>query len=370
MPILQIDGVGRVEVGNEFTSLSPERQAAEVDAIAAQVRPKAAPAAAPVPGPGVTAEQLRPEFGEQAEAAAAFANRKPTDVVERGTLLPIGKTAGGELTLAVPEFIAGPMQTISDILSGKKTSQDISGKELFELGALFGNISAATGTGRGIAGAAAERTAPVAERAAAEAPAAPISASAATIPEVAPAAAPAAAPVAAPAVAAAVPEAAAAGRGALHSTPETLALRGAAKEMFKPLDEAGVVISPQSFKPITQEIFTDAATKGLDPTLTPGSTAVIKRLQEVADEPITLQSLNTLRQVAGVAAGSKVPADAMIASRIIDRLDNYLGTLKAKDLVLGTEADAQTVAQAIKGARATWAEASKLEIVSRLIQRA
>src|SRR5262245_4729882 len=151
MPILQIDGVGRVEVGNEFTSLSPERQAAEVDAIAAQVRPKAAPAAAPVPGPGVTAEQLRPEFGEQAEAAAAFANRKPTDVVERGTLLPIGKTAGGELTLAVPEFIAGPMQTISDILSGKKPSQDISGKEMFDLGALFANISAATGTGRGLA---------------------------------------------------------------------------------------------------------------------------------------------------------------------------------------------------------------------------
>ena len=52
MAVLEIDGVGRVEVGNDFLRLPPERQTAEVDAIAAQQRPQAALAPAePVPTP-------------------------------------------------------------------------------------------------------------------------------------------------------------------------------------------------------------------------------------------------------------------------------------------------------------------------------
>lgn len=48
MAMLQIDGVGDVEVDDAFLTLPPDRQAAEVDAIALKVRGPSASAAAPV----------------------------------------------------------------------------------------------------------------------------------------------------------------------------------------------------------------------------------------------------------------------------------------------------------------------------------
>lgn len=58
MPILEIDGVGRVEVGSEFLKLSPEQQEATVNEIASASQPKAKPAAA-APQVGTAEDMLR-----------------------------------------------------------------------------------------------------------------------------------------------------------------------------------------------------------------------------------------------------------------------------------------------------------------------
>lgn len=88
------------------------------------------------------------------DEAAKIEDGDPDEVVKRGTILPMGKTRGGELVPALPEIIEGPRKTIMDLLEGKRTAQDISGKEIFELGGLFAGGGGATGTTRGIARAA------------------------------------------------------------------------------------------------------------------------------------------------------------------------------------------------------------------------
>lgn len=367
MGSLQIDGIpGTIEVGPEFARMTPEQQATTVQEIAASIMGSSglttgpnppAPAAAPDPA----RDAAYAEEGRQALAASGVQPAPlPGEIVERGTILPAGRTADGDLVPALPAFLEGPRRTIMDLLEGRRTYKEVSGKEMFELGALFAGGGGAGGTGAGIARAAGERAATqAAERAAGPAVTQTSRLATELAAEAAPVAAPAAASAAAPAA-----------RGGLHSTPETLAMRSTAKEGFKVLDESNVVVAPTSVGPLTKEIFTEAARAGLNETITPMASAAVKQLQSLADEAVTLQTLDTMRKVASAAAGSAKPADRNIAEMVLTKLDNFVENLTAKDLQLGTEVEAAAVAKAVNSARKTWAEMSKLETVARLVQRA
>lgn len=75
--------------------------------------------------------------GGEAPQEASFA--LPTfiagEVADRATILPLGRTKEDELTLAAPQFIKGPFETVKGILSGEK--ENISPAEILELGALL-----------------------------------------------------------------------------------------------------------------------------------------------------------------------------------------------------------------------------------------
>lgn len=87
----------------------------------------------------LTPDQARAVAIAKARAAAAAAPppQDPNAITTRGAILPVGVTAGGDVVPAVPEFLVGPFQTISDLMSGKRTADQITGKEAFELGSVF-----------------------------------------------------------------------------------------------------------------------------------------------------------------------------------------------------------------------------------------
>lgn len=329
------------------------------------------PGATPPPSSDSALQGAYAEEGRQALAASGVRPAGlPGEIVERGSILPFGVDAEGKVSLALPEFLAGPRQTIMDLLEGRRTIKEVSGKEIFELGALFAGGGGATGTGTGIARAAAERqAAQLAERTAAAATPAPVAQTARLATELA-AEAPAVAATAAPVAAAAAPAEAAAVRGGLHSTPETLAMRAAAKETIKVLDDSTVVVNPIATGNLTREIFTEAARAGLNETITPMASAAVKQIRSLENEAITLQTLDVMRKVASAAAGSAKAADRNIAEMVMTRLDNFVENLTAKDLAAGTAAEAEAVAKALPAFRKTWTEMSKLETIARLIQRA
>lgn len=72
MPILEIDGVGRVEVGNEFLSLSPEQQEATVQEIASSSRKPAPSQSAPSQAPSAVADAVRSIPGGLAEGVSGL----------------------------------------------------------------------------------------------------------------------------------------------------------------------------------------------------------------------------------------------------------------------------------------------------------
>lgn len=105
--------------------LTPAQSAAIARARGTLGGPTAAPAAAsavPAVSPDV-----------RARAVAAVQERQ-NEITTRGQVLPIGVTRGGQVQLAVPEFLVGPVQTITDLMSGKRKAEQISGQEMFDLG--------------------------------------------------------------------------------------------------------------------------------------------------------------------------------------------------------------------------------------------
>ena len=148
--------------------------------------------------------------------------------------------------------------------------------------------------------------------------------------------------------------------------------KAASQSFYKAADDAGVVVKPESYGALATDVFQTAAKERLDPTLTPGSTAAVKRITENADPrvgPVSFQTLDTMRQLAGDArqsakAGSN---DARVAQIIIDKIDDYVDKLSPKDVVTGNP---KVAADTIVKARDLWSRAAKLDRIEQMVDRA
>lgn len=358
MAQIQIDGIGKVNIDDAFLRLSPEQQAAEVDAIAAQI--KGGPAPTPAPAPAATKDkQFQTEEDVLlADLAAKQAQEpKPDDIVARGSILPVGQTREGKAVLALPGFLEGPRQTIMDLLDGKRTARDLSGREIFELGSLFAGAAAGgpAGTGAGIARAAAEReaaavrpAAPAATEGAATAPAAAAAADDAAMASAARPAAPA--PVKPP-----------------GPTATTAEFRTAAKSFYKQMEDSGVEIAPQGTRKMADEVVAAAQKANIDPTLHPRGTAALKRVQDAADKPLSFERLDQLRQIVKEAGSSPDGGERRIAGILTDALDDFVAKAGGADIAAG---DVATAKAAVGHARDLWSKVAKLDTVEGLVERA
>src|SRR5262245_30641054 len=113
MAVLNIDGVGTVEVGPEFAKLSPDQQNTTVEQIVAQIKGTQAPQGTQSPD---TQAALQEEARQSLAAQGIRPEGRPGEIVERGAILPFGVDQEGKVSLALPEFLEGPRRTIMDLL--------------------------------------------------------------------------------------------------------------------------------------------------------------------------------------------------------------------------------------------------------------
>lgn len=386
MPMLNIDGVGSVEVGPEFTRLTPDQQNATVDEIIASIKggpPPAAPAPAPM-APRPAGEVLEapppaappPEPG-LAAAAGRVASRAGEAAVERFGDRPLGLSEQTIQELRASGALAAegraptPIQLLNEVV--------------YRFGAKAGDaLLRSIGAGFGALGGAAEQGAVelgedpgMAKRLGRDVPL--LAEVAATV-----AGAPAAQSQAAAARGVAQTQRAAAGEAAAAraASPAAAAttteeFKTAARSFYKQAEDAGVIIKPTSMKTLATEAFADAAKAGLDEVLTKNALAAVNRLEKLADPkvgPVSFETLDRARQVASdaatkavIEAKGKTTNDLRIAEKVIDKIDDFIENLSAKDVNMG---DPRMAAQAIVQARDLWSRAAKLDTIERLVRRA
>jgi hypothetical protein len=151
----------------------------------------------------------------------------------------------------------------------------------------------------------------------------------------------------------------------LRDAPTKEALKKASTAAYKRAEDAGAIISRESFTKAQETIGAMLEKEGIDPTLHPSTTAALKRIQAESG-PITLEKLETLRRIAKDAEASLSPADKRLAAKTVETIDRYADTLGAKDLNAGsTEAVA-----ALKEARGLYSRARKADTLDELMERA
>lgn len=157
-------------------------------------------------------------------------------------------------------------------------------------------------------------------------------------------------------------------KGAANKTiPTTEVLKNQSNAAYKAADQAGVVLEPKSFTNAVDDIAAMAKQSGLDPTLHPRATGALARLDAAKGSQPTLSEVDTLRQIVGDAAGSPDRGERRLASKMIEKLDDYISNLKPTDVVSG---DALKGASALNKARDLWSRKSRAELIENAVMKA
>lgn len=346
MATLEIDGIGRVDVDDAFLSLSPEQQGQEVDYIASVLRGGASDPAKPAGAPAP------PVYGPNDQVLQP---QTPTTPEPRGiaTRAVEGAKAGfgdGELGMSTKTRAENPAASSLQVLAAPADG-------------LLRLISAAVGGGTGALAGLAEKAG------LSPADADRLQRDLGMIAQVAAVEVPTSTGASAVRASTAADQAAmTTTRAPIKAVPATTAeMRTVARDFYKQAEDAGVVVKPESFRTVVDDLVTTAQKSGLDVTLTPDSVAALKRIQDAADGPITFQNLDLLRQIASDAQGAVRKSDQRIAGILVDKLDDYVGKLAAKDVATG---DPRVAAETIVKARDLWSRSAKLDTISKLVDRA
>jgi len=157
--------------------------------------------------------------------------------------------------------------------------------------------------------------------------------------------------------------------GAFNATPKIPTmdeLSTAARQAYDAADNAGVIFTPQATGRLQSEIVQTLTDTGFDPALQPGAAAVLRRLQDLQGQNVTLKGLDTLRKVAsgGYIPGNK--SNNAAVSAIVNRIDDLVGNTQAGEILSG---DATAGAEALKTARDLWSRMSKADAVTEAAAR-
>jgi hypothetical protein len=177
--------------------------------------------------------------------------------------------------------------------------------------------------------------------------------------------APVAEPPPAPKVSAATEAGRKPGLARTGEAPAIDELKSAKDAAYKKAEDTGVVISDGALKRLKVQLVDDLNKGGLDKTLHPDTTAALARILEKKGQ-LSLREMETLRQIAGDAAGSIKKGDARLGRKIIDRIDDFEASLTEKDVVAGNPA----AGSAFKEARALNARYSKAVVIDDIFKSA
>ncbi|MGL4310393.1 MAG: hypothetical protein ACRCSU_07880 [Paracoccaceae bacterium] len=149
-------------------------------------------------------------------------------------------------------------------------------------------------------------------------------------------------------------------KAAAKAAPSMDDLRAQASALFQSADNA--VLPRQDFANTAQTAVARAERLGMDPMVTPAANAAADRMAKAAasaDPNITFRELDTLRNVAGMAADDITkPRVAKIGTEMVESIDDFIDNVDPK---LGKD---------ISEARAMWGRLRRSEMVNKAFEKA
>lgn len=155
---------------------------------------------------------------------------------------------------------------------------------------------------------------------------------------------------------------------AIKGAPTTAELRAAGNAAYKAVDDAGVVVKPEAFAGMVDDVIGRMRGAGLDEgmgSLTPQSARVAAILEDAATDPkaagIPFKDIDLLRRKAGVpAANMATPLESRLGTTAIEGVDDFVRNLTPDQVIAG---DAKALPELIGKARDIWSKMSKSQMI-------
>lgn len=149
--------------------------------------------------------------------------------------------------------------------------------------------------------------------------------------------------------------------------PSTQELSQKAKDAYQRVEQAGVVVHPNEYNSRMNQMFTTLANEGFDPTLHPKAATALRRMEELKGQPVSFQTMETMRKIAKNAAGSIERDERRIGQIMLTQIDDMVDNLSPANTIAGNSAN---VAQDISEARSLWHKVRKSDAIEELMKRA
>lgn len=154
----------------------------------------------------------------------------------------------------------------------------------------------------------------------------------------------------------------------IKNAPTTADLRAAGNAAYQAVDDAGVVVKPEAFTGMVDDVTSRMRGAGLDEgmgSLTPQSARVVAILEDAATNPkttgIPFREIDLLRRKAGVpAANMGTPLESRLGTTAIEGVDDFVRNLTPDQVSAG---DAQALPALIGKARDIWSKMSKSQMI-------
>lgn len=123
-------------------------------------------------------------------------------------------------------------------------------------------------------------------------------------------------------------------------------LKAEADAAYAASSAAGLQVSDTAMGRMASDIAAEAKRAGIDPTLHPKATTALGRIEQASGKPLSLEEIDTLRQIVGDARGSIEAGERRIGQIMADKLDDFLDNLQPSDIAAGDKAGVAKINEA------------------------
>lgn len=148
--------------------------------------------------------------------------------------------------------------------------------------------------------------------------------------------------------------------------PTVQAIKDMAQAAYQKSEDAGLRLTQSGFARGLDEIGR-AVIEPLNKTIHPKTYAALLEMYGWRGATPSLKQVDQLRQIAGQAAMSSDKADARLAARVVDQIDDFMAKLGPNDVAAGNRKEA---IEQITKARALWQQTRKAETIQGLFEKA
>lgn len=147
----------------------------------------------------------------------------------------------------------------------------------------------------------------------------------------------------------------------VKAAPTIEGLRDTAKSIYKKIDTSGAIIKPDVMEAFSNNLRL-AAGRRVSANLHPKTAAALKKLDEFQGAR-HVSDLDEIRQIFGDAAKAPDSADATMAIKMIDRIDNFMDDINPNDFTSPDLKQKIQVGKEYKDARRMWQTVRKSELL-------